>query len=151
MRTHTRGAMTETTPEILRRYYTDVWEHQRTDRIATFFHDTVPPDILLPERPIEPSEVREWIEVVHSLVRDIQVTFLRTIEQGEWTSAFLKIDCTSHQTGKAVSVYQHIMVRQVNGKLVESYPQFDLLRFFEQIGQLPENAYELLMAGTQLR
>jgi hypothetical protein len=35
--------------------------------------------------------------------------------------------------------------------IVESYPSVNFLSFFEQLGQLPENAFELLLGGTSLR
>jgi len=60
------------------------------------------------------------------------------------------VTCTSRATGAPVEVYQQIMSRQHEGRLIESYPQFDLLRFFEQLGQLPPDIYPLLMGGTRL-
>ncbi|MEL6807965.1 MAG: nuclear transport factor 2 family protein [Pseudomonadota bacterium] len=141
----------EPTSSILRRFYTEVWENLHYDRIADYFPTQAPGDILIPERAVEPDEVREWMQVLDALVRDKKVTFIHSMDDGNWCAAFLKISCVSRATGKPVVVYQQIMCRQENGLFTESYPQFDLLRFFEQLDQLPEDAYPLLMAGTSLR
>ncbi|WP_299614514.1 hypothetical protein [uncultured Tateyamaria sp.] len=88
--------------------------------------------------------------ILFSLVRDIQVTFLKALDVDNWASVFMRINCTSRVNGAKVEVFQQIMSRQQDGRLAESYPQFDLLRFFEQLGQLPDDAYPLLMAGNKL-
>ena len=141
----------EPTSTILRRFYTEVWEELHYDRIADYFRPELTSNILLPERAVDPEEVREWMQILDALVRDKKVTFLHSIDDGSWCSVFLKISCISRATEKPVTAYQQIMCRQTDGVLSESYPQFDLLRFFEQLDQLPEDAYALLMSGTVLR
>ena len=141
----------EPTSTILRRFYTDVWEHLHYDRIPDYFRPDLPDNTLIPDRAVDPEEVREWMQILDALVRDKKVTFIHSIDDGNWCSAFLKISCVSRATNKPVTAYQQILCRQKDGLLSESYPQFDLLRFFEQLDQLPESAYELLMSGTVLR
>ena len=123
----------ESTSNILRRFYTEVWEQKNLDKIADYFHPDAGQDLLIEDRAVDISEVREWMEILHGLVHGITVNFLQTIEDSAWCSAFLEISCTSSQTGKPVTVYQQIMVRQADGLFLESYPQFDLLRFFAQL------------------
>jgi len=141
----------EPTSEILRRFYTEIWENLQYDRIAEFFQPDLTSQTLIPERAVDPDEVKEWMKVLDALVRDKKVTILHSIDDGSWCSAFLKICCVSRATDKPVTAYQQILCRQKDGLLSESYPQFDLLRFFEQLDQLPEDAYALLMSGTVLR
>ncbi|MEO9575673.1 MAG: hypothetical protein ABJ263_07100 [Tateyamaria sp.] len=120
----------EPTSAILRRFYTDVWEHLHYDRIADYFQPDLTGNILIPERAVDPEEVREWMQILDALVRDKEVTFLSSIDDGSWCSAFLKISCVSRATDKPVTAYQQILCRQTDGLLSESYPQFDLLGFF---------------------
>lgn len=140
----------ETTTDILRRFFTTVWEQGNIAAIDGFFDTSSCTELVAPDRPVEPAEVREWMEILTFLVRDIKVTFLHTVEQDNWAAAIMRVDCASKHTGKAVSVNMQIMSCQKDGKLVQSYPQFDLLRLFEQLDQLPNDAYALLMAGTRL-
>ncbi|WP_299653042.1 hypothetical protein [uncultured Tateyamaria sp.] len=120
------------------------------DCIDTYFQPAPNDVILVGDRGVEPNEVREWMAILFSLVRDIQVTFLKALDVDNWASVFMRINCTSRVNGAKVEVFQQIMLRQQDGRLAESYPQFDLLRFFEQLGQLPDDAYPLLMAGNKL-
>lgn len=138
------------TSEILRQFYTDVWEHECLDKIDGYFCPASDGQILIGDRGVEPDEVREWMCILFSLVRDIQVTFLNTLDDGAWASVFMRINCVSRANGSHIEVYQQIMSRQQDGCLTESYPQLDLLRFFEQLGQLPQDAYPLLMAGNTM-
>lgn len=140
----------QTTSDILRQYYSQVWEQRDLDKIAGYFHPDAGQDLLIKNRAVDVNEVREWMEILHDLVHDITVSFIHSIEDGPWCAAFLEISCTSTTTGKPVTVYQQIMVRQRDGLFMESYPQFDLLRFFAQLDQLPPDAYPLLMGGTRL-
>lgn len=138
------------TSHILRRFYTEVWEDVRMDRIASYFGDLGDDTGVVPDRQIELDDIHEWMGILFSLVRDVRVTFLHSLDVGDWASVFMKITAVSCASAKPVEVYQQIMSRQRDGVLIESYPQFDLLRFFEQLNQLPEDAYPLLMAGHRL-
>lgn len=140
----------EPTSDILRRFYKEIWEDGKTNEIDKYFHPRQEPDVLIAERAVDIQEVREWMNILRSLVHGMKVTFVHTIDEGDWTSALLKISCTCKRTGNPVVVHQQIISRQINGLLAESYPQFDFVRFFEQLGQLPEDTRALLMSGTTL-
>lgn len=147
----TKDGHDNTTAALLRRYYTEVWECGNLDLIPEFFKSAPPEQVLLPQRCVDVAEVREWMEILHSLVTNITVTFVHTVESEDWAAVLLHLKCDSRTDGSAMSVHQHIMARQRDGLLVQSYPHFDLLRFFEQLGQLPEDTHALLMGGVRLR
>lgn len=138
------------TSDILRRFYTEVWEHGRLDAINSYFQVEDNHPCLIPDRRVELQDIREWMDILFALVRDVRVTFVHVLDVDDWASVFMRIDAVSRASGKPVAVYQQIMSRQRDGALIESYPQFDLLRFFEQLDQLPPDAYPLLMAGHRL-
>lgn len=136
--------------EILDNFYKQVWERGNFDVIEDYFDLTTSKNRLINDAGIEPNEIREWVGIIRSYVTDIKVEIIKSIEEGEWISAYLQIDCIRLDNGAPVHVYQQIMLRFLDGRKIESYPQFDFLRFFEQIGQLPENTHELLLGGTKL-
>lgn len=138
------------TSHILRRFYADVWEDGRLDMINAYFAPASENSIMIDDRRVEPDEIEEWMKILFSLTRDIRVAVVHTLDDGDWASALMRVNCTSRATGAKVEIYQQVMSRQKDGRLVESYPQFDFLRFFEQLGQLPQDAYPLLMAGNDL-
>ncbi|MGZ2258046.1 ester cyclase [Roseobacter sp. A03A-229] len=140
-----------TKADILREWYTAVWEEGRLDVIEDYFVDAPHNRHIAQGFGIEPSEIREWVSVLRSFVTDIRVELLHTIEQDDWISAMLEITCRNAATSEPVKVYQQIMLRFDGDKKAESYPAFDFIRFFEQLGQLPENTHALLLGGTVLR
>ena len=140
----------EPTSDILRKFYRDVWENGNFSAIPHYFEPETGGDILVTDRAVELHEVREWMDVLRARVTNIRVTFIHTLDQGDWASAFLEVRCNCRRTDKPVVVYQHVMSRQRDGRIVESYPQLDLLRLFKQLDLLPEDAYPLLMGGTRL-
>jgi len=73
----------ETTTDILRRFYTQVWEKEDFKAIPDYFHAQPPPDLLITDRVVEVDEVHEWMEVLRALVTEMKVTFVHTIEQGD--------------------------------------------------------------------
>ncbi|WP_299671585.1 ester cyclase [uncultured Roseobacter sp.] len=141
--------MTKT--DILREWYTAVWEEGRLEVIEDYFLDTTHTQHIAQGFGIEPSEIREWVSVLRSFVTDIHVTILHSIEEGDWISAMLEITCRNAATGAPMKVHQQIMLRFDGDKKAESYPAFDFIRFFEQLGQLPEHTHALLLGGTVLR
>lgn len=153
--------MTESTPsrsktEILKQWYVDVWENGNLDVIEDYFLEVAhnshgSNNHLVPNFGVDTKELREWLSILHSFVTDIKVEVLQTIEQGDWISAMLRINCRQRETSNQIEVIQQITLRFEGDKKAESYPSFDFIRFFEQLGQLPEDTHALLLSGTVLR
>ncbi|MFK7744392.1 MAG: hypothetical protein AB8B47_05015 [Roseobacter sp.] len=142
--------------EIIRDWYTTVWENGDLSAIETYFPEFKTPaqdadPNLLPEFCTQASELREWIGIFHSLVHDIKIDILQTIEEGDWFSAVIKINCKQHETNEPVHVLQLVSLRFDGHVIVESYRSLDWIRFFEQLGQLPAETHALLLSGTVLR
>lgn len=142
--------------DILKQWYVDVWENGDLDVIEDYFLElshtsTDGEDHLAPGFGVDAKELREWLSILHSFVTDIKVDVLQTIEQGDWISAVLRITCRQRETTNKIEVIQQITLRFEGDKKAESYPSFDFIRFFEQLGQLPEDTHALLLSGTVLR
>lgn len=141
---------------ILKQWYVDVWERGNLDVIEDYFLEVAHNEHsdhqhLVPNFGVDTKELREWLTILHSFVTDIKVNMLQTIEQGDWLSAMLEITCRQRDTQNNIRVIQQITLRFVGDKKAESYPAFDFIRFFEQLGQLPEETHALLLSGTVLR
>lgn len=142
--------------DALMRWYKNVWEDGNLEFVDAFFvtsadNEHISSEHLVPNFGVDPTEVREWVSILRSFVTDIHVKALHSIEEGNWLSAMLEISCQQRETTKKIIVIQQIMVRFEGGKTAESYPAFDFIRFFEQLGQLPEDTHALLLSGTKLK
>ncbi|WP_298835732.1 nuclear transport factor 2 family protein [uncultured Roseobacter sp.] len=140
---------------ILRDWYTRVWENSDLDAMDELLLQNTENShaggySLIPNLVSEPNELREWITVFNSLVEDIRVTFVRTTEQGDWISVMMEIHCRQIGTDKTICVNQQVTARIAGDRIAESYPAFDFIRFFEQLGQLPADCHALLLTGTRL-
>ncbi len=142
--------------DTLRNWYATVWEGGGFDAIPGFFVNEGGNSYsggyaLLPDFATAPEELQEWLTILSTLVTGIRVNILHTIEEGDWISAMLEITCQRCDTGADVTAYQQVSMRIVNGKIAESYPVFDFIRFFEQLGQLPPDTHALLLTGACLK
>jgi hypothetical protein len=135
----------------MKRWYKEVWENGNFDVIEGYFLPDAHNNYIAPNFGIEPSEIREWMIVLRKFVYDIKVNAIQSIEDGDWISMMLEIHAKTVSNDKPVMVYQQIMLRFEGDKKAESYPAFDFLRFFEQLGQLPEHTHALLLSGTKLK
>ena len=136
--------------EILKRWYREIWEEGKLDLIEDYFVTEPHNSYIAPNFGIEPGEIREWMLVLRKFVTDIRVEVIQMVEDGDWISAMLEINCTDLSTNRPIRVYQQIMLRFEADKKAESYPVFDFIRFFEQLGQLPKDTHALLLSGTRL-
>ena len=139
-----------TTIEILSKFYREVWTERNLDRIEQFFTPNSKTPIQIQSRVLDVNEIREWMEIFHSTVKNIEFRTIHVVENGDWASALMEITCKDTDTNKPVRFLHSVMARQENGRLAESYPQTDFLRFFGQLGRLPPDAYELLMGDNSL-
>lgn len=139
--------------EIMRDWYTSVWENGDLDVIEAFYtcDAGVAEKDLLPENVRSAHEVREWLTVLRSFVTEIKVDIVQYMEKDDWASAVIEIKCKRRDTSADVHAMQLIAVRFEAEKVAEIYRSFDWIRFFEQLGQLPENTHALLLGGTVLK
>ncbi|WP_282096825.1 ester cyclase [Epibacterium ulvae] len=139
-----------TKTDLMLQYYRDVWENGELEKIESYFTPQDHDQYVVEGKKIVPSEIREWVSIIRSFVTDIKVTILQSVEEGDWLALMLRIDCLRVDTRTPVRVHQQIMFRFDGNLKAESYPFFDFLNFFEQLGQLPEDVHALLLAGTHL-
>ena len=124
--------------DLLARYYKEVWEDGDLEKIDNYFNLQCDTQRLLPDRKIEPDEIREWVSIIRSFVTNIKVELVNTIEDGDWISAFLVVRCNRIDTGADVTALStdHVaFLRRSQSR--ELSPSSIFYVFFEQIGQLP--------------
>ncbi len=136
--------------DIIHKWYEDVWIGGDLDKVEQMYQPAPDDESLIPGATISVEETREMIVVLANLITDIRVRIIHTVEKGEWVSALVEI--YGFKLGTETPVYMRwlTMVRIDGDRIVESYPSVNFLSFFEQLGQLPDDAFELLLSGTVL-
>jgi len=139
-----------TKKEILQRWYDEVWCKGNLDMIDELFcPDTIASGII-PEMQMGPQDFRDLIFAVRNLVGDISVALPVTIEQDDWLSAVLIVNTCRNDSGTPIIVTGQVIARFDDGRMVETYNQFDWMSLFEQLGQFPPETLPVCMAGQRL-
>lgn len=142
--------MMSTKAELLAGWYRDVWENGDLEAISRYLHPDAQAAGIVPELNMDVTEFRELVGVMLTLIEDISVKIVHSVEQNDWICALLHLSCKQIEENTEVTVYTQTMVRFEDGMVAESYNTFDFLAFFEQLGQIPPNGLALLMCGTRL-
>ncbi|MEM9576271.1 MAG: nuclear transport factor 2 family protein [Pseudomonadota bacterium] len=137
--------------EIIHQWYKDIWIGGDLDKVEQMYCPVPDEDALVPGALTSIEETREMVVVLANLVGEMQVRVIHSIEQDDWVSAQLEVSGCKQGTDVPVSLRWLTMVRFEDGRIVESYPSVNFLSFFEQLGQLPADSFELLLSGTVLR
>ncbi len=137
--------------EIIYRWYNEVWINGRWELIDEVYDPTNSATCIIPGATAASHEAREIVTALTNLIWNPKLSILHTIEDGDWVTAFVEMTGIKAGTDRQVDLRWLTMSRIENNKIVESYPHVNLLSFFEQLGQLPQHSFELLLAGTKLR
>ena len=135
---------------IVLKWYEDALVRGDLDTIERMYKPASDEKCLLPTGTPSVAETRELIVVLANLVTDLRVRVIHSVENGEWVSAMVEIHGFKIGTESPVYLRWMTMMRIEGDYIVETYPSVNYLNFFEQLGQLPEDTFELLLGGTVL-
>lgn len=140
--------MTKT--ELLQRWFDEVWFRGNLDAIDELFAPSTKANGLLPEMAMGPEDFRELVTVLREHIGDIKVTLVKTIENGDWLAALLQARMNRTDNGAPVEVTGQVIVRFDGDKMTEAYNQFDMISWFEQLGQMPPNTLPVCLTGQMM-
>lgn len=133
----------------LERWMQRVWVEQDSDAITELMseHASVQG---LEETPFEGRDAfRQFHKLITSQLKDIEIEFVKTVEEGEWVSAVFRISASHVETGTRTQVYGHMMNHIVDGRIVSGYNLIDFVNHFEQLGVLPQRTLDLCWLGQR--
>jgi steroid delta-isomerase-like uncharacterized protein len=130
------------TPDaVIRRWFRDVWNQGREEMIERYLTSDAIVHGLGSEVMIGPEQFKPYSRAIHDALRDIEVTVVRTLVEGDTVVAHCHV--TAHHTGplfgipptgRTVDFWGMTMARVVNGQLAEGWNCFDFLTMYQQIG-----------------
>ncbi|MEZ5886550.1 MAG: nuclear transport factor 2 family protein [Paracoccaceae bacterium] len=136
--------------DILKEWWQRVWIEQDLAAIDAYFAPDVGADGLMPDGQIGPEDFRALVPALTALVRDLDFTFDKSFETGDWLWAQVSVRAFGAHDMREVRTVGHVAMRFKEGKIVEAYNCFDFLTFFASAGLLPEDAFLLLLSGERL-
>ncbi len=136
--------------DLLHRWFDEVWNQ---DRLATI-DELLDPDVTFHgalDSVISPGvDYKEVVTAMKALLDQLKVTVTHSLDNGEMATVRVRVDAFDHSHKHKLDFTGQMMVRVRNGRFVEFYSNFDYLRMFEQLGQLPTDALPVLLTGERL-
>ncbi len=139
-----------TNSELLKAWYTEVWEKGNTDAIDDFYAPGTNAEELIPNLHVGIEELRDLVVAFRHLLGEIKVNLTKTVEENDWVSDVYEVHTSRADNKEPIYVTGHVMSRIRDGKIVETYNQFNFISLFEQLGQFPQDTLPIGMTGQRL-
>ncbi|MDL5363781.1 ester cyclase [Halalkalicoccus sp. NIPERK01] len=137
----------EENTEIVRRYYEEAFNEERTDLLDELIaedvvnHDPLSDETLTAEEARGFEGFRRHVEVAHEAFPDATVTIEDTIAEGDEVAVRFTFEGTHEgrfggiePTGNRISGSNMVFMRLEDGRIVERWEESDDLEFLRQIG-----------------
>ena len=137
-----------TKSDLIRRWYTQVWEQGDLDAIDRMFRADSRANGIVPGMSMNPEDFRDLVTAVLNLIDPPRIDVKLTLEQDDWVAAIVTIHAQAQKDGAKINVPGFVCARVEGDQMVETYNCFDFISFFGQMGLLPANTVELCLTGT---
>ncbi len=136
--------------ELLQQWYDQVWTNGNLDAIDRLFAPETRANGVIPEFQMDRSDFRDLVAACRQHFGKIRFDLLRTIENGDWLAAALRLRTTRADTGAPIEATGQIMARFQGDRMVETHNHFDFVSLFEQLGQFPPDTLPICLTGQRL-
>ncbi len=133
--------------EILQSFFDTVWNGGDAAAVRRFFAPDAFATGLVGGMELNAEDMVSFVQALAMHASAIEVHVDHVIAEGPWVSALIRSTATSRRTGRTLTLSGQTLVRFEGELIAEAYNHFDMLGLFMQMGLLPENAMERLLAG----
>jgi hypothetical protein len=136
--------------EIIETWFQRVWNEQDVSAIDEMFVGDGHARGLGGNPMIGPKDFKVFHATFRKLLSDIAITVDMTVETGEWISAICTLKAKDPKTKAPITMTGSVMIRIVNGKLIEAYNHWDFVGLYSQLGLLPAQSFEKGLRGERI-
>ncbi|AJE47217.1 nuclear transport factor 2 family protein [Celeribacter indicus] len=137
--------------ELLTAWYERIWVKGDLSGLDEYFERDASAGGLMSDLATELEDFRALIPAVLLRLRDISFEVEDAMELGDRAWMRMTLRARRAEDMNPVSISGQVMIRTRHGKIVEAHNAFDLLSYFEQMGNLPRDTIALCLAGEELR
>lgn len=137
--------------KTLETYFQKVWVEGDVNALDTLLAPGARTRGIMGDVPFDANELKELVPMLRELLGPITVTMPKVMEQDDWLSALVEIRSVAAHNLAPVHVFNSIIARFDDVRMVEIYSNLDAVSLFEQLGLLPDNALAIMLGGTRLR
>ena len=140
-----------TRTDLANRYFQEIWVQGNLNTLDQIYSPAPAKDCLLPDAVRSTHEIVELSQMLRQLVQNKTIRVIKSLEDGSWVTLLLEMDGADAATGQPVKMNWQSTMRIENDQILEHYSSVNFMALFEQLGQLPANCFELMLAGTALQ
>ncbi|KUP91357.1 ester cyclase [Tritonibacter horizontis] len=135
---------------LLHLWFEEVWNKDNLDIVD----ELLDPDVIFNgalDAVVSPGvDYKEVVTAMKALLDQIKVTVTHSIEDGDLAMVRVRVDALDSSHRRKLDFTGQMLVRVRNGRFFEFYSNFDYLRMFEQLGQIPTDALPVCLTGERL-
>ncbi|TNJ40191.1 ester cyclase [Phaeobacter sp. B1627] len=139
-----------TISELLHLWFDEVWNKGNLDIID----ELLDPDVIFNgalDGVVSPGvDYKEVVTAMKALMDQMHVTVTHSLEEGDLGMVRVRVDAMDLTHSHKLDFTGQMLVRVRNDRIFEFYSNFDYLRMFEQLGQLPTDALPVCLTGERL-
>ncbi len=135
--------------DLLQEFYDTVWSGGDSHAIRKFFAPGAEASGLVGEMSLDAEDMIAFVDSLSMHVVNIEFELLHVLEDGDWVSSMARATGTSRRSGKPLQMTGQTLVRLEGGLIAEAHNHFDMMGLFVQLGLLPDDVGERLLAGLR--
>ena len=132
----------------LLRYTESVWSNENPEAAMAFFHPDARISGVAGIDDMRPEDMVTLVQTIFMLVEPPQYRVLHIIADGDRIAYVVACEARSRRTGLPVTFSGQISLVLRDGLIVEAHNHFDMIGFFTQLGLLPADLLETVLAGS---
>ncbi|MEP3276286.1 MAG: ester cyclase [Stappiaceae bacterium] len=136
-----------TNSEVIETWFKRVWAEE---------DETAIDDMLVPETSARglggkahqgPTEFKQFHRAFLALIGDVNIVIDRQATDGDWVFSLVTIKATRRRDGVPVEIGGQILVKIIDGKIVDAHNHIDFMGLFGQLDLLPCDCLDRCLAG----
>ena len=140
-----------TTPlEVIETWFQRVWKEEDATAIDELFVPDGKAMGLGANVLIGPEGFKQFHARLLGIVSGVEVSVDKVIHSGDWSAAVCTLRAKARTNGRPVVMTGSVMVRIVDGKILEAYNHWDFLGLFSQLELLPAGSFETALSGAKV-
>ena len=132
----------------LLRYTESVWSNENPNAALAFFAPDAVIHGITGDVAMTPQDMVTWVGAITMLIETPSFQVTHIVAQDDCVAYVVRCQAISRRTGQTVCLTGQMMLRLDGDLIAEAFNHFDLIGFFAQLGLLPANLLESVLAGS---
>jgi hypothetical protein len=124
-----------------------VWLGGDETAALDYFHPDACATGLGSDMTFDPRDFVTYVQSIRMLISVPTMKVMHVVENDDWIALHVRCHALSRISGAEIDFTGQLMVRVQDGKIAEAYNHFDMVAFFVQMGFVPEDVVEKMLAG----